>query len=142
MLDPANVPDVDAQEMTARFVVSKRHINRQTLTLKADAFVPHPYEALSVTRLIEMNEDEIWAVGRDVAAARTPPRTLRGRGDVLAATYLSQENLNVIADPVEGNANHANVTGWPSADDETAQVMIAKEIAAVAQFISPPESKR
>ncbi len=141
MLDPGNVPDVDAEEMTARFVVSKRHINRQTLTLKADAFVPHPYEALSVTRLIEITEDEIWAVGRNVAAARTPPRTLRGRGDVLAATYLRQDNLKVVADPVEGNPNHANVTGWPSPDDEAGQVMIAKEIAAVAKFVSPPESK-
>jgi hypothetical protein len=141
MLNPANVPDVDAEEMTARFVVSKRHINKQTLTLKADAFVPHPYDTLSVTRLIEITEDEIWAVGRDVAAARTPPRTLRGRGDVLAATYVGQENLKVVAEPVEGNPNHANVIGWPSANDETAQVMIAKEIAAVAKFVPPPESE-
>ena len=142
MLDPANVPDVDAEEMTARFVVSKRHINRQTSTLKADAFVPHLYEELSVTRLIEITEDEIWTVGRNIAAARVPPRTLRGRGDVLAATYFRQENLNVVADPVAGNPNHANVTGWPSADDEFAQVMIAKEIAAVARFVPPkdPES--
>jgi len=139
MLDLARVPDVDAGEMTARFIVSKRHFNKQTSTLKADAFVPHPYEELSVTRLIEITEDEIWSVGRDVAAARTPPRTLRGRGDVLAATYLRQENLQVVADPVEGNPNHAYVTGWPSADEETAQVMIAKEIAAVAKFVTPPE---
>lgn len=142
MLDPASVPDVDVEEMTARFVVAKRHINKQTLTLKADAFVPHPYEELSVTRLIEITEDEIWTVGRAVATARTPPRTLRGRGDVLAATYLRQENLKVVADPVSGNPNHANVTGWPSADDVTAQIMIAKEIAAVAKFVPPPESER
>jgi hypothetical protein len=70
MLDPANVPDVDAGEMTARFVVSKRHINRQTGTLKADAFVPHPYEELSVTRLIQITDEEIWGVGHRVAAAR------------------------------------------------------------------------
>ncbi len=88
--------------MTWRFVVTKRHVNKQTLTLKADAFVPHPYEELSVTRLIEITEDEIWTVGRNVATARTPPRTLRGRGDVLAATYLRQENLRVVADPVQG----------------------------------------
>lgn len=139
MLDPANVPDVDAQEMTARFVVAKRHINKQTSVLRAEAFVPHPYEELSVTRHIEMAEDEIWAVGRQVAAARTPPRTLRGRGDVLAATYIGQD-LEVIADPVAGNPNHANVSGWPSADDEAAQLMIAKEIAAVAKFVAFAEA--
>ena len=30
MLDPANVPKVDDGEMTARFVVSKRHVNKPT----------------------------------------------------------------------------------------------------------------
>ena len=139
MLDPANVPQIDVQERTARFVLSKRHVNKRTLTLKADAFVPHPYRELSVTRLVEITKDEIWAVGRHVAAARTPPRTLRGRGDVLVATYLGQK-LDVIADPVDGNPNHANVTGWPSPDDEAGQVMIAKEIAAVARFVPPPEA--
>lgn len=139
MLDPSNVPDVDVDEMTARFVVSKRHINRQTGTLRADAFVPHPYEELSVTRLIQITDDEVWRLGQGVAAARTPPRTLYGRGDVLAATYRSQPNLDIVAAPVEGNPNHANVTGWPPADDETAQIMIAKEIAAVAKFLPPPE---
>lgn len=66
MLDPSRVPDVDAGEMTARFVVSKRHINRQTGTLRADAFVPHPYEELSVTRLIQITDDEIWQVRQAV----------------------------------------------------------------------------
>lgn len=61
---------------------------------------------------------------------------------MLAATYRSQPNLDVVADPVEGNANHANVTGWPSADDEAAQVMIAKEVAAIAKYVPLPESKR
>ena len=102
--------------------------------------MPHPYEELSVTRLIQITDDEVWRVGQAVAAARTPPRTLYGRGDVLAATYRSQPNLDVVADPVEGNPNHANVTGWPPADDETAQIMIAKEIAAVAKFVPLPES--
>ena len=59
---------------------------------------------------------------------------------MLAATYLSQENLKVLADPVEGNPNHANVNGWPSADDKAGQIMIAKEIAAVAKFVPMPAS--
>lgn len=136
MIDPANVPDVDSQEMTARFVVSKSHFNKQTLTLKANAFVPPPNRELSVTRLVKITEDEIWAVGKSVAAARK--QTLRGRGDVLVATYLDQK-LEVIPDPVDNNPNHANVTGWPSADDKAMQVMIAKEIAAVAKFVETPE---
>jgi hypothetical protein len=140
MLDPANVPAVDDTETTARFVVSMRHFNRETGTLKADAFVPRPHRELSVTRLTKVTDEEVWGVGQAVADARIPPRTLHGRGDVLASGYRSQPNLDVLADPVAGNPNHANVTGWP--DEESAQVMIAKEIAAIADFVSAPGSRR
>jgi hypothetical protein len=50
MLDPANVPDVDRSEMLSRFIVSSRHIRNSNDTVKADAFVPHPHEELSVNR--------------------------------------------------------------------------------------------
>ena len=135
MLDPSDLPAVGDEEMTARFVVSKRQINRQIGVLKADAFVPHPYEDLSVTQLTQIDDADVWHIGEAIAGGRVPPRTLYGRGDVLAATYRSQPNLDVVAAPIEGNPNHANVTGWPSADDEAAQLLIAKEIAAVARFV-------
>lgn len=86
MLDPANVPSVDPQEMTTRFIIDKRHVYQETHTVKPNAFMPKPYVEQSVTRLIEITEEEVWAVGRAVASARKPARTLRGRGDVLAAT--------------------------------------------------------
>lgn len=136
MLAPQNVPAVDANEMLARFVLSRRHINQQSHTVKADAFVPHPYDELSVTRHLAAVDQEIWSVGEDVAAARQPPKSLYGRGDVLAATYLGQQ-LDVIAEPVVGNPNHVNVCRWP-ADDRAAQFLIAKEIAAVAKYIPKP----
>jgi hypothetical protein len=138
VLDAQHIPPLDPQEMTGRFVLSRKHINRQTGTLKADAFVPHPYEELSVMRLIQTTDEETLQIGRAVAAARTPPKTLWGRGDVLAATYITQR-LTVTPDPVDGNPNHALVSGWP-ADDKVAQLEIAKEIAAVAKFVPAPLS--
>lgn len=64
-------------------------------------------------------------------------RTLYGRGDALAATYVSQE-LKVVADSTKGNPNHANVVDWP-VNDKPAQKLIAEEIAAVARFVTTPD---
>lgn len=136
MLDPENVPEVDSQELLSRFVLSKRHVRSDDGTLKADAFVPHPHGELSVTRHLEATDDEVWQVGSDVAEARN--RTLYGRGDALAATYLGL-NLSVIPDPVDGNPNHVDVREWPL-NDKPAQKLIAQEIAAVARFVAVPDS--
>lgn len=141
MLDPANVPVVGSNERLSRFVLSKRHLNRQdpqNILLKGDAFVPHPHEELSVTRDLVATEDEIWAAGRDVAEKRG--QTLYGRGDAIAATYHSQK-LKTIKAPVDGNPNHVNVTDWPSADDKPAQMQVALEIAAVAKFVPTPQAR-
>jgi len=50
MLDMNHVPEVDRTETLTRFVVSSRHIRNSNETVKADAFVPHPHEELSVNR--------------------------------------------------------------------------------------------
>jgi len=112
-------------------------VNQQTKQLKPAAFVPHPYEELSVTRDREATDAEIWLVGRGIAVLQK--KTLRGRGDALAATHI-QQKLKTIADPVDGNANHVNITNWPSAIDKAAQKLIAQEIAAVARFLPVPEA--
>ena len=88
MLDPLSVPPVDANEMLSRFVLSRRHINHQTTTVKAEAFLPPSNGELSVTRQLSATTAEIWSVGEAVATVRQPKVNLYGRGDVLAATYL------------------------------------------------------
>ena len=136
MLDPANVPEVGLDELLSRFILTRQYVNQQTKQLKPAAFVPHPYEELSVTRDREATDAEIWSVGQGIAALLQ--KTLHGRGEVLAATYV-QQKLKTIADPVEGNPNHVNITNWPSAADKAAQKLIAQEIAAVARFVTTPE---
>lgn len=137
MLDPANVPEVGLDELLSRFILTRQYVNQHTKQLKPAAFVPHPYEELSVTRDREATDAEIWSVGQGIAALLQ--KTLHGRGEVLAATYV-QQKLKTIADPVEGNPNHVNITNWPSAADKPAQKLIAQEIAAVARFVPTPES--
>lgn len=134
MLDPDDVPPVDPQEMLSRFILSSRHFNRHSCTLKADAFVPHPHQELSVTRDREAAIEEIRQAGTEVAKKRG--KTLFGRGDALAATYIGQD-LEPTAAPINGNPNHVNVIGWPM--EKHAQKLIAKEIAAVARLVEFPE---
>ncbi len=130
MIDPANVPDVGSDELLARYVLQRSHIRGSDQTLKPDAFIPHPHTDLSVTRHILATDAEVWSVGQQIAGARG--RTLYGRGDFRTAVCLKHQ-LVVRAAPIEGNPNHADVSGWPG--DKPAQKSIAQEIAAVTSFV-------
>jgi hypothetical protein len=140
MIDLRNVPEVGSEETLARFILSSRHIRHSDNTIRPDAFVPHPYNDLSVTRHREATEEELWAVGRAVASLREKQQ-LQGRGDVAAMAFVKQ-GLELHADPVRDeagrldNPNHAVVTGWPNEKDR--QKLFALEIAAEAKLVHPP----
>jgi len=136
MLDPLNIPEVTPQETLTRYVISKSHFRKDLQTVKPDAFIPHPYHELSVARLLELSEEEIWSLGKKVATARVPPKTLHGRGDIQTSAIL-EEGLQVKATPLSDNPNHADITNWPM-EDKPAQKLIAQEIAAAATFVPAP----
>jgi hypothetical protein len=48
----------------------------------------------------------------------------------MPASAFLQQLLAVAAAPVEGNPNHANVTGWPT--EKPMQKIIAQKLAAAA----------
>ena len=58
MTDQSSVPSISMDERPARFVLFSRWIRRSgnTETVKADAFIPHPYPNLSVTRHLLLSE--------------------------------------------------------------------------------------
>jgi len=134
MIDHDNVPDVAPDEILARYILFKSHIRGSNISLKPDAFIPHPREDLSVTRHLAASERELWNVGDDVAAARS--RTLYGRGDFLANICLKQ-GLSIGSAPIiPENPNHADISGWPA--DKPSQKIIAQEIASDAQYTPRP----
>ncbi|MCH7704631.1 MAG: hypothetical protein IIB61_05935 [Planctomycetes bacterium] len=139
MIDARHVPDVEEDELLARFVLYSRHIRGSTDGIKPEAFMPHHNE-LSVTRHRDATEDEVWSAGRAIANLRQ--RTLHGRGDVLANAFIKQD-LSVQAAPLiddaslPDNPNHANVTGWP--DDKARQRQRALEIAAQTKLVRPSD---
>jgi hypothetical protein len=127
MSDGDNVPPITSDEWLARFIHYQRYI-RQDRTVRADAFIPHPYPDLSVTRHLQLSDAELWRIGGDVA--RQINRSLHGRVDTQVFVFQRQR-LQVIADPVfPDNPNHANINGWPA--EKAAQKIIAQQIAAAA----------
>ena len=133
MIDPELVPSVEPHEKLARYIVFRNHLRLEKGTIKPDAFIPHPYSDLSVTRHLQATEIELWAVGKTVAEARG--KSLQGRGDILASDCHLQK-LETDSDPVEGNPNHVVITEWPS--EKRQQKTIAQQLAAVAKLSFPP----
>lgn len=121
---------VSPDETLARFILQSSHIRKGDNTVRPEAFVPHPYEDLSVTRHRNLSHAEIWAVGENVA--QLTGKNLHGRADNRASSYLDQ-SLQVLPDPTPSNLNHANVVGWPQ--EKAMQKIIALEIAARSLFI-------
>ena len=117
---------VTSDELLARFILQRSHL-RPDGSVKQDAFVPYPWPDLSVTRHLQLTDNELWSIGHDVA--RQTAKTLHGRADERASDF-QQQRLRVIAAPVNGNPNHANVTDWPA--EKPAQKIIAQQIAAAA----------
>ncbi len=126
MTDGEILPPIEADEWLARFILYKRYI-REDSTVRPDAFIPHPYPDLSVTRHLQVSENQLWEIGWRVA--RQARKTLHGRADVQASVFQRQE-LRVVAAPLPDNPNHANVIGWPA--EKPAQKIIAQQIAAAA----------
>jgi hypothetical protein len=133
MIDPDNVPPVADTEQLARYVTQSGQFRSSDLTVKQDLFIPHPRQALSVTRHLDATETEIWQVGIDVAGSMG--RQLYGRTDILAGA-CAVDALKVLAKPLSNNPNHADIEGWPTAKPD--QKIIALKLAAAASKLIPP----
>ena len=127
---PAEVGD---DERVSRYVLFSGWV-RQDQTLKPDAFIPYPRPNLSVTRQHGLDDAGVWRYGHQVARART--RGMLGRADFSCAA-ARQVSLDVVADPLPGNPNHANVTKWP--EDKPGQKIRAQLLAQAASYIRAPE---
>ena len=128
---------VAPDELLARYIIYKRWIRSSNQTVKPDAFIPpeNPLE-LSVTRHVNLTENDIWSIGRGIAGSIS--RTLHGRADVENG-YVMAQKLSVVPQPVPDNPNHANIVGWPLEKD--VRKMCALKIARTAHFVVNPETE-
>ncbi len=126
---------VPSTELLARFIFYHRHIRQSDLTVRPEAFMPHPQRELSVVRHDALDERAIWEIGRVVGAGQP---NLLGRADVYGATFESN-GLDVVATPKPHIPLHADVTGWPK--EKPAQKEIAlKVVVAAGKVLEVPPS--
>lgn len=123
-------PHISDDEYLARFILRSNHV-RADNSVRPDAFIPFPWPDLSVTRHRDLDPEELWEIGRAVAAER--PATLYGRADIEASFVLKQ---SLTLNPTETPKNHVNIGGWPA--DKPAQKIVAQELAAEAIFVPKP----
>jgi len=128
MTDIPALPPVSEDEWMARFILFRHWIRKSDPPVRPDAFIPHPYPDLSVTRHMDLLEAELWQIGQEIADKR--PATLYGRADLQAISVI-KKSLRIV--PTPEPKNHANITGWPA--DKPSQKIIAQEIAAEARFV-------
>ena len=135
MIDQKTVSTVADGEWLARFILFSRWIrgSDQTGSVRPEAFIPHPYPDLSVTRHKNLSQQELWRIGQNVADAR--PAALYGRADLHAAR-VRRHALEVEAKPIADNPNHASIVGWPA--EKSAQKSLAQQLAATARYFPKP----
>jgi len=135
VLDDNNVPPIAPDETVARYIINHRNI-RADKTIKPDEFVPYSYVDLSVNRHRDCSEEEIWQFGQQVANQRS--KELLGRTDIAVAA-CSIDQLSVVPEPIDGNPNHADITGYPPKKADQ-KALAAKIAAEASELITPPQT--
>ena len=130
-LKKGSVPkEINGQEAIARYITSKRWYSREKNVVKPQAFMPPSDLRLSVFRIDNLSEPEIWKIGfKKVIDKMNRPRNLHRRADIQALNIL-KNNLQI--DPDNTPPRHASIIGWPELKEE--RKSIAQELAAKASL--------
>ncbi len=122
--------EIKGQEVIARYITSKRWYSREKNVVKPQAFMPPPDLRLSVFRIDNLSEPEIWKIGlKKVIGKMNQIRNLQGRADFQALNILE---INLQINPDNTPPRHANIIGWPELKEE--RKSIAQELAAKASL--------
>jgi hypothetical protein len=122
--------EINSQEVIARYITSQRWYSRQKDIVKPQAFMPPPNLKLSVFRIDNLSEPEIWKIGiNKVINKINKPTNLHGRADIQALNILGN-NLQI--EPDNTPPRHANIIGWPELKEK--RISIAQELAAKASL--------
>ncbi len=120
-MDPA--PD----ELTARYLVDRKHFSPENARVKARALHPARRDhKTSVFRVDGLSERHIWELG-DAHVARARDKPLLARAD-LFVRQVARVGLRVEAQ--EPPPRHANISGWPA--EKHNWMSVALELAALA----------
>jgi len=119
---------LDPSSPVSRFIFDRNQIRKNEPGVKYRAFLPGADGTLSVYRVLNLNDEEIWEIAvRHVEPGRG--KKALARGDCLIKVF-QQHNLQI--EPDEDPPRHANIVGFP--EEKDLQKSITMEIAAQAKL--------
>lgn len=110
---------IDPTETLTRFLYFKNHYRPLDHTVRHAAFMPPKNKLLSVFRIFDLRENEVWRLG-DTLRTESP----LGRAD-LKTIVVTESGLTVDADDIP--PRHANIMGW---SDESSEIKLKAMILA------------
>lgn len=129
---------VSPGETLARFIRYGSHFSDVTNRVRPDAFLPHKRSIdISVFRISELTEDEVWKIGQEYV--HTEERPVKARAD-LSAAVVYENSLEVVPD--EPPQRHANIGSFPVDNGPTnrkARRSLAAKLATFSKLVIPPE---
>ncbi|WP_420263729.1 hypothetical protein [Candidatus Magnetominusculus dajiuhuensis] len=118
---------VDTSENLTRFIFSKNDFRSSDEHVRYSAFMPPSNKLLSVFRIFDLADPEVWELGDKVGILRE--RTLLARADIKVSN-VNDSGLDVDAN--DDPPRHANIVGWP---EEKSEIKLkAIELADRAQL--------
>ncbi len=126
--------NIKAEEPIVRYIFSKSHFSIENHRAKYGAFVPpRASDEVSVYRIIDLEDDEIWRLGDEKVAVHVE-KDIKARAD-LGVHQVIDIGLEVIPE-TKPHPRHANIMGWPDDRDEIRQLAI--ELAESSSFSKRP----
>lgn len=130
--------NVPPGEKLTRFIRYSNHFSVETNRVKHYAFLPHKNSVeLSVFRISELSDNEVWTIGREYV--QRGGRPIKARAD-LSAGDVYENNLEVIPDE-QGHELHASITPFPiekSLADRKTRRTIAMKLAYASELVIMP----
>ena len=135
--------NVSKDEYVTRYIFTKRHFSTVNNKLRYAAFIPpksFPNE-ISVFRIINLNDDEIWQLGVDYvqnAGTRNKPLIARGDLSVFNVRHISydynneNQELNVVPE-VSRHQRHANIINLPQNNKGLLKI-VARQLADISSL--------
>lgn len=120
---------ISRAEPISRFIIDKSYYRSSDGTARHNAFMPSREGETSVYRTENLNDDEIFEIGRVFVAERRS-KPLRGRADI-QASHVFDQNLEILPQP-EVHRRHCSIVDWP--EDKSKIRQIAVVLAAKASL--------
>jgi hypothetical protein len=120
---------VEDTDILARHAVERNHFRPSDNTVKKKAFEPAKNGTVSTFVVTEMDHEQIKNLGNEhVAGPRKKP--LYGWSTIQASIV---RELGLCADRNDEPLGHANIVGWPVAEEDVMELQLA--LASEASFV-------